>query len=206
MPSRRPWQHRAAGRAEDLLTDLRGLLHQRGIGGAGRPSSVGPASSCCFWGSTGRRSAASTTPRANGCERTLGRCRAWPRFPRRSPRRSCLIWWDGCAPGFATLCSHLADLPPEAAQDQAMLRALNNQKSRSALPADRRGPTLGGLSFGTIRAEHPGRERWYDGLRLISGSSQRADAPHKEQELRRALADNVALREQFGSGERGVAG
>ncbi|AUB83553.1 sigma 54-interacting transcriptional regulator [Candidatus Thiodictyon syntrophicum] len=98
--------------------------------------------------------------------------------------------------GLVTLCSHLADLPPEAAQDTAMLRALD-QKSLALFPLIAEGQTLGGLSFGTISAEHPWPEDVVRRLRLISGIFANAlMRRHKDLALRRALAENVALRER----------
>jgi formate hydrogenlyase transcriptional activator len=98
--------------------------------------------------------------------------------------------------GIVTVCSHLPDLPSAAAQDKAMLRALD-QKSLALFPLIAEGQVMGGLSFGTIHAEHPWPEDLVRRLRLISGIFANAlMRRHKEQALRRALAENVALRER----------
>ncbi len=98
--------------------------------------------------------------------------------------------------GVATVCSHLPDLPPEAAQDLATLRRLD-QKSLALFPLIAEGQTLGGLSFGTIRTEHPWPAEVVRRLRLISGIFANAlMRRHKDLALRQALAENVALRER----------
>ncbi len=81
--------------------------------------------------------------------------------------------------GLATLCSHLADLPPEAAQDQAMLRALD-QKSLALFPADRRGPNLGRfvVRYHPCRASLVGR-RGTTTAPDLRDLRQRAHAPPK---------------------------
>jgi transcriptional regulator with GAF, ATPase, and Fis domain len=98
--------------------------------------------------------------------------------------------------GRAVICNRLADLPPEAAPDAKALGALG-LRSIATFPLLAGDVLLGWLSFGAIRREHVWTEPEVRRLRLLAVVFANALLRRrKERELKAALAENLALREQ----------
>ncbi len=98
--------------------------------------------------------------------------------------------------GDPVICDRVSDLPPEAAPDAQALTAFG-LCSIAAFPLMAADQALGWLSFGSVQREHPWPKDQVRRLRLLAGVFANALLRRsRDEELQRALAENLALRER----------